>query len=62
MFFSGRDWETSQDRKMNRTNTEVLDKTRALKTSDLGKDSPSNRTTTLSTQPRQYRSGFGTIL
>ena len=32
------------------------------RTSDWGEGSPSNRTTTLSTQPRQSRSGFGTSL
>jgi hypothetical protein len=35
---------------------------RALRTSDWGVDSASSRTTTLSTQPRQLRSGFGTSL
>uniref|UniRef100_A0AAZ3RLA5 Tc1-like transposase DDE domain-containing protein n=1 Tax=Oncorhynchus tshawytscha TaxID=74940 RepID=A0AAZ3RLA5_ONCTS len=35
---------------------------RALRTSDWGEGSPSNRTKTLSTQPRQCRSGFGTSL
>uniref|UniRef100_A0AAZ3SEK2 Tc1-like transposase DDE domain-containing protein n=1 Tax=Oncorhynchus tshawytscha TaxID=74940 RepID=A0AAZ3SEK2_ONCTS len=35
---------------------------RALRTSDWGKGSPSNRTTTLTTQPRKHRSGFGTSL
>ena len=35
---------------------------RALRTSDWGEGSPSNRTTTLSTQTRQRRSGFGTSL
>ena len=35
---------------------------RVLRTSAWGKGSPSNRTTTLSTQPRQHRSGFGTSL
>ena len=35
---------------------------RALRTSDWGEGSPSNRTTTLSTQPRQCRSGFRTSL
>ena len=34
----------------------------ALRTSDCGEGSPSNRTTTLSTQPRQRRSGFRTGL
>ncbi|CDQ60660.1 unnamed protein product [Oncorhynchus mykiss] len=38
---------------------EILDEN-LLKTSDWGKGSPSNRTTTLSTQSRQRRSGFGT--
>ncbi|CDQ87134.1 unnamed protein product [Oncorhynchus mykiss] len=31
---------------------------RVLRTSDWGEDSPSNRTPTLSTQPRKHRSGF----
>ena len=31
-----------------------------LRTSDWGEGSPSNMTTTLSTQPRQSRGGFGT--
>uniref|UniRef100_A0AAZ3Q4I1 Transposase n=1 Tax=Oncorhynchus tshawytscha TaxID=74940 RepID=A0AAZ3Q4I1_ONCTS len=35
---------------------------RALRNSNWGNGSPSNRTTTLSTQPRQHRSGFGTSL
>jgi hypothetical protein len=35
---------------------------RALRTSDQGEGSPSNSTTTLSTQTRQRRSGFGTSL
>ena len=35
---------------------------RALRTSDWGEGSPSNRTTTLNTQPRQCRCGFGTSL
>jgi hypothetical protein len=35
---------------------------RALRTSDWGEGSPSKRTMTLSTQPRQCRSGFGTRL
>ena len=34
----------------------------ALRTSEWGEGSPSNRTTTLNTQPRQRRSGFGTSL
>jgi hypothetical protein len=43
---------------------EILDENccRALRISNWGKGSPSNRTTTLSTQPRQCRSGFGTSL
>ena len=40
---------------------EMLDEN-VLRTSDWGEGSPSNRTTTLSTQPRQCRRGFGTIL
>jgi hypothetical protein len=40
---------------------EILDEN-LLRTSDWGKGSPSNRTTTLSTKPRQSRSGFGTSL
>uniref|UniRef100_A0AAZ3PKZ9 Transposase n=1 Tax=Oncorhynchus tshawytscha TaxID=74940 RepID=A0AAZ3PKZ9_ONCTS len=51
--------------KMNRAKfREILDETcsRALRTSDWGKGLPSNRTTTLSTQPRECRSGFGTSL
>jgi hypothetical protein len=55
MFLSGRDWETSQDR-----GREILDEIyyRALRTSDSGEGSLSNRIMTLSTQPRQRRSGF----
>ena len=44
---------------------EILDENllqSTLRTSDWGEGSPSNRTTTLSTQPRQCRSGFGTSL
>ena len=43
---------------------ELLDENllRALRTSDWGESSPFNRATTLSTQPRQRRSGFGTSL
>jgi hypothetical protein len=66
IFFSGRDWETSQDRgKDERSKVQrSLMKTysRALRTSDWRDGSPSNRTTTLSTQPRQCRSGFRTSL
>ena len=35
---------------------------RAFKSSDWAKGSPSNRTVTLSNQPRQCRSGLGTTL
>jgi hypothetical protein len=65
MFFRGRDWETSPDRGKDEQSTErSLMKTcfRALRTSDWGEGSPSNRITTLSTQPRQRRSGFWTRL
>jgi hypothetical protein len=51
--------------KMNRAKyREILDDTcsRTLRTSDWGEGSSSNRTTTLNTQPRQRRSGFGTSL
>ena len=50
--------------KMNGVKDRTLMKTcsRALRTSDWGEGSPSNRTTTLSTQPRQRRSHFGTSL
>ena len=51
MFFSSRDWETSQDQgkaKMEQSTERYLMKTcsRALRTSDWGEGSPSNRTTT----------------
>jgi hypothetical protein len=65
MFFSGRDWETSQDRgKDERSTARSLMKTRsrALRTSDWVEGSSSNRTTTLSAQPIQHRCGFGTSL
>jgi hypothetical protein len=66
MFFSGRDWETSQDRvKDERSKVQrSLMKTcsRAPRTLDWGDFSPSNRTMTLSTQPRQPRNGFGRSL
>uniref|UniRef100_A0AAZ3RXA2 Tc1-like transposase DDE domain-containing protein n=1 Tax=Oncorhynchus tshawytscha TaxID=74940 RepID=A0AAZ3RXA2_ONCTS len=42
------------------TYIEILDN--LLRTSDWGEGSPSNRTTTLITLPRQRRSGFGTSL
>jgi hypothetical protein len=54
LFFSGRDWETSQDRgkdewsKVKRSLMKTC--SRALRTSDWGESSPSNRSTTLSTQ------------
>jgi transposase len=52
MFFTGRDWETSQDRGTNEQNKyrEILDE-------NWGEGSPSKRTTTLRTQPRQCRRG-----
>ena len=62
IFFRGRDWETSQDQekdeqcKVQRSLMKTW--SRALRTSDWGKGSPSNKTTTLSTQTRQRRSGF----
>ena len=64
MFSSSRDWETSQDGGKDESTERSLMKTcsRALKTSDWGKGSPSIRTTTLSTQPRQRMSGFGARL
>jgi hypothetical protein len=46
--------------KMNRSLMKTCSK--ALRTSDWVEGSPSKRTTTLSTQPRQRRSGFGTSL
>ena len=58
--------ETSQDRgkdeqsKVQRSLMKTC--SRELRTSDWSKGSPSNRTTTLSTQPRHCRSGFGTSL
>jgi hypothetical protein len=65
VFLSSRDWETKIEGKMNGEKyREILDETcsRALRTSDWGEGSPPNRTTTLSTQPRQCRSGFWTSL
>ena len=48
--------------KMNGANyREILNENLPM-TSDWGEGSPSNRTTALSTQPRQCRSGFGTSL
>jgi hypothetical protein len=44
---------------------EILDENllqSALRTLDWGEGSPSNRTTTLATQPTQQRSGFGACL
>ena len=64
MFFSGRDWEPRIEGKMNRAKyREIVNENllHALRTSDWGEGSPSNRTTTLSTQPRQRRSGFGNV-
>jgi hypothetical protein len=59
MFFSAGTWRLVRfEEKMNRAKyREILDEN-MLRTSDWGED----RTTTLSTQPRQRRSGFGTIL
>uniref|UniRef100_A0AAZ3PCE9 Transposase Tc1-like domain-containing protein n=1 Tax=Oncorhynchus tshawytscha TaxID=74940 RepID=A0AAZ3PCE9_ONCTS len=54
--------------KMNKSNVWSMERSlmkacsKALRTSDWGDRSPSNRTMTLSTQPRQNRSGFGTSL
>ena len=51
--------------KMNRAKyRETLDENvlQRLRTLDWGRGSPSNRTMTLSTQPRQCRNGFGTSL
>ena len=48
--------------KMNKAKyREILDEN-LLRTSDWGEGSPSNRTTTLITQPRQRRSSFRTSL
>jgi hypothetical protein len=52
MFFSGKDWETSQDQGKKNEWSKVQKSlmkncSRALRTSDRGKVSPSNRTTTL---------------
>jgi hypothetical protein len=60
MFFSGRDWESSQDRDKAK-NREILDENLLQSAQDLrlGQGSPSNRTLTLSTQPRQCRNDFG---
>ena len=48
--------------KTNRAKYRVKTCCRVLRTSDWGEGAPSNRTTILSTQPRQGRSGFGTSL
>ena len=51
--------------KINRANyREILEQNLLQSTQDLrlGDGSPSNRTTTLSSQPRQHRSGFETLL
>ena len=53
MFFSSRDWETRQDQSTERSLMKTC--SRALRTSAWGKDSPSNRTMTLSTLPRQLQ-------
>jgi hypothetical protein len=67
MLFSSREWETSQDQGKDgrRKSTErffLKTYSRALRASDWGEGSPSNRTATLSTQPRQRKSGFGNVL
>ena len=68
MFFRGRDWEISQDQgkdersKVQRDPDKNLLRFRVPRTSDWGEGLPFNRTTTLSTQPRQCRSSFGTSL
>ena len=59
--FSGRDWETSQDRGIEEWSKVQRDpwlktRSRALRTSEWGKGSPSKRTMTICTQPRQCRS------
>jgi hypothetical protein len=59
MFFSGRYWETNW-RKYERSKVQ-RDLDENLLQSE-GEGSPSNRTTTLSTQPRQRTSGLGTSL
>ena len=58
MFFSGIDWETGQDWGKDEQRERALMKacSRVLRTLDWGEGWPSNRTTTLSTQPRQHRS------
>ena len=66
MFFSSRDWETSQDQGKDKWCNVERDPW-SPERSGAGSQtwvegSPSNRTTTLSTQPRQCRSGFGTSL
>ena len=53
------------EEKMNGANyREIHDETCsiALRTSECGEGTPSNRTMALNTQPRQGRSGFGTSL
>ena len=68
MFFSCRDWETSpcqywgKDERSKVKRSLMKTCSTAIRTSDRGEVSPSNRTTTLSTHPRQRRSGFGTSL
>ena len=64
MFFSGRDWENSQDwgkDERSKVQRDLWWKP-APEHSDWGESSPSNRTTTLSTQPSQRSSGFGASL
>ena len=63
MFFSGRTRRQVRIKpKMNRAKyREILDEN-PLRTSDWGEGSLFNWTMTLSTQPRQRRTGFGTSL
>ena len=67
MFFSGRDWETSQDWAKDEQSKVQRDPWSKPATEHSGPQTgakvlPSNRTTTWSTQPRQRKSGFGTRL
>ena len=62
---AGTGWLVRIEAKMNGAKyREIRDENRLQSAQDLrlGQGSPSNRTTTLSTQPRQRRGGFGTRL
>jgi hypothetical protein len=48
------------ERKMTGTSAKILDENLLQRSQDWGEGSPSNRTVTQSTQPRQCKSGFGT--